>query len=151
MKKIISHRGNLNGSVPNLENSPDQIISAIQNKLDVEIDVWVVNSEIFLGHDYPQYKIKLRFLKKYKKFLWLHCKNLEALNFFKKQKQNFKYFWHQSDDFTITSNGYFWTYPKKPTSKNSIIVDLSLDQLSKYKNTVFGVCTDYPLKARSTK
>jgi hypothetical protein len=54
-----------------------------------------------------------------------------------------KFFWHQSDDFTLTSNGYLWTYPGKPTGPNSIKVDLNLDNHELMYDPA-GICTDYP-------
>jgi len=45
------------GGGPNkyLENNPDHI-SDLLNICDVEIDVWHVGQEWFLGHDYPLYQ-----------------------------------------------------------------------------------------------
>ena len=38
--------------------------------------------------------------------------------------QDFNYFWHENDRFTITSKGYLWTYPGNKYSENSVIVNL---------------------------
>ena len=48
---IISHRGNLDGRKPGRENKPDYIQEALDAGYDVEIDVWMINNELFLGHD----------------------------------------------------------------------------------------------------
>jgi hypothetical protein len=58
-------------------------------------------------------------------------------------KNNIKnYFWHQEDDFTLTSSGYIWTFPNKQVTNESIIVDFS--QNWKDKNySCYGVCVDY--------
>ena len=37
---LISHRGNINGRQPNLENLPEYIDSALELGYDVEIDIW---------------------------------------------------------------------------------------------------------------
>ncbi len=58
---LISHRGNINGRVPNLENSPDFIDAAIEKKYDVEIDLRTHNGKLFLGHDEPQYEIDIEY------------------------------------------------------------------------------------------
>ena len=139
--KLISHRGNING--PNLEkeNTIEQIFIAIGKGFDVEVDVWVIDGLIFFGHDYPKYLIDDFIIKKIKNSAWFHCKNLEALLFFIDNNIKYNFFWHQEDDFTLTSNGYIWTYPGKNVTEKSIIVDLNLD----YKhNNVYGICTDYP-------
>ncbi|MEY4342356.1 MAG: Synechococcus phage, partial [Pseudomonadota bacterium] len=51
-------------------------------------------------------------------------------------------FWHQEDDFTITSSGYIWTYPNKSITSQSIIVDLNKNWKTKNYNC-FGVCVDF--------
>ena len=62
---------------------------------------------------------------------------------------DFHYFWHQEDDFTLTSKNYIWTYPGKPYTPKSIIVmpedNLKLFDFNQIKEyDVYGVCTDYP-------
>ena len=143
--KIISHRGNLNGRFPEKENSLPYIREAILNGFDVEVDVWVINSQIYFGHDSPQYLITLEDLNKIKEKIWFHCKNLEALSFFSTKQHDpyINFFWHEKDDYTLTNRCQIWTYPGKLTTKNSIVVDLNLE--NKYKeNEVFAICTDFP-------
>ena len=134
---LISHRGNINGINKKYENNPTYIQSAINKGYNVEIDVWYKNA-FFLGHDRPQFKVSQKFLEN-KKF-WCHAKNLEALE--KLQKLKTKYFWHQEDDYTLTSNGYIWTYPSKKLSKKSICV---LPELNKKKlpKLISGICSDF--------
>ena len=60
---FISHRGNLEGPIRSEENKIDYINDAINQNFDVEIDVWFKNNNFYLGHDEPQYKIPLEFLK----------------------------------------------------------------------------------------
>ena len=43
--KIISHRGNLNGGVPNKENNPKYVLSSIEKGFETEIDVWFLNNQ----------------------------------------------------------------------------------------------------------
>ena len=52
--------------------------------------------------------------------LWCHAKNLQALQ--SMLEYNINCFWHQQDDFTITSKGDIWTYPGMQVCENSIIV-----------------------------
>jgi hypothetical protein len=42
--KIISHRGNLNGSSTDIENHPTYIQAAINAGYDVEVDAWNRNT-----------------------------------------------------------------------------------------------------------
>ncbi len=139
----ISHRGNINGPDLEKENSIEQIFTAIGKGFDVEIDVWVIDGLIFFGHDYPKYLIDDFIIKKIKDSAWFHCKNLEALLFFANNPVPYVFFWHQKDDFTLTSNGYIWTYPNKDITPRSIIVDLDLNY--KYSSIIpYAICTDYP-------
>ena len=48
---LISHRGNLNGPKPLMENSPAYIEIAIKKNFHVEIDVWIKKNNLYLGHD----------------------------------------------------------------------------------------------------
>jgi hypothetical protein len=55
--KFISHRGNLHGPDPKLENKPPHIIEALNIGFDVEVDVFFRNKKFYLGHDHPQYEV----------------------------------------------------------------------------------------------
>ena len=98
---IISHRGNTNGVNKKLENDPAHLQSLSDMGIDVEIDVWFDGEQLFLGHDEPEHKIDLDFLRNEK--FWCHAKNLLALEYMLENKIHC--FWHQSDDYTLTSNG----------------------------------------------
>ena len=137
--KIISHRGNLNGPNSVSENSILAISRALGQGFDVEIDVWFKNGKWYLGHDKPNHKINESFLENKK--LWCHAKNLDALNLMLKNNK-IHCFWHQNDDFTLTSKNYIWTYPYKDTRDNSIIVLIKKQKIPK---KTFGICTDFPI------
>ena len=107
--KIISHRGNINGP-SDFENHPNRIKELLDKNIDCEIDIWYINKTIFLGHDFGKYEIDLSFLQQ--KGLWCHAKNLDALDIM--LSNNINCFWHQTDDFTLTSNGFIWTFMNKP-------------------------------------
>lgn len=143
---IISHRGNLNGPNKNSENGPEYIKNAIAKGFNVEIDIWVLNNKIYLGHDGPQYLVDLSYIVSISKHSWFHCKNINALLFFINDFPDFRFFWHQNDDYTLTSNNFIWTYPNKNTSIKSIVVDLEANNVY---NDVYGICTDYPIKVNS--
>ncbi len=138
--KIISHRGNLSGHCSINENSPDYIQEALDIGFDVEIDVWFYEDQLFLGHDGPDYKTNLQFLQNNK--LWCHAKNLQALRVM--IENDIHCFWHQEDDYTLTSKSYIWTYPNRPICSRSIIVCKTLeDTVNYYKANVHGICSDY--------
>lgn len=145
--KIILHRGNLTGPNPETENSPEQILRCIQKGYDVEIDLWRIDGILYFGHDNPTYKTNLHFLHKYRHYLWVHCKNVEALGYMSDSGASLNYFWHQEDQYTITSWDYIWSYPKSnsPYFKNQILLDFSKNIDFEYYKTlnVAGVCVDY--------
>lgn len=140
IKHYISHRGNIDGRVINAENSPEQILFALSQGFEVEIDVWFVDDSFYLGHDEPLYLVEESFLENDK--FWCHAKNEES--FYKMlSNQRIHSFWHQTDDFTLTSKGIPWVFPGKKISENSIWV---LPEKTPYKNIILnclGICSDY--------
>ena len=146
MIKVIAHRANLRG-ISNSENSPSAINEAIKLGFDVEIDIWVVNNKIYLGHDEPTYDTNLEFLLSRHEKLWIHCKNLEAISFLLGYK-NLNIFWHQTDDFVITRSNHIWTYPNKKLTKSSIAV-MPHDLGDVIKQDPYAVCTDDAINALS--
>jgi len=139
---LISHRGNLNGKFESYENEPMYIDKAIDEGFDVEVDVWYIDDKLFLGHDNPQYGVDFRWFRDRLSKLWIHCKNIQSLQYFKECVYDVNYFWHQEDDVTITSIGYFWTYPgKKLTTYSIAVLPESVKDWELTK--CLGICSDY--------
>lgn len=149
--KLIAHRGNVAGPDPVNENHPSHIQKALDVGVDVEIDVWWSHEEDvpYLGHDEPQYKVSFDFLCQPR--LWLHCKNILALEKCKTLAVPNPYFWHQEDDVTLTSHGLFWTYPGKPLTPYSIAVMPERCSGWSDVNEAHGICTDYILQRLSER
>ena len=140
MQLLIAHRGNINGKNEERENDPDYIDEAIDKGYDVEVDVWMEDGFLYLGHDNPQYRILQHWLEERVEKLWIHCKNFEAMRWFT-LIGGFNHFWHQEDDFTLTSKGIIWTYTGKETTPKSICV---LPENSNNEvGECLGVCSDY--------
>lgn len=138
----IAHRGNVHGP-SNMENHPDHIMSAISLGYDVEIDIWSIDGVLYLGHDKPQYEIDDSFIFNVAHYSWFHCKNIEALDRFVKLQHFLRFFWHQEDDFTLTSNCYIWTYPGKTCTERSILVHLDIPNDNILLSNIYGICSDY--------
>jgi len=138
---LISHRGNLNGPNPERENSPKYIDETILAGYDVEIDIWLNDGILYLGHDSIQYETSHQWLKNRKDKLWIHCKNIEAIETFNFFNHDYHYFWHQEDTLTLTSKNIIWAYPGKQPIQNSIAVmpEIYNDNL----DHCIGVCSDY--------
>jgi len=151
--KLIAHRGNLTGPNPVRENSIDYIDEAIAEGFDVEIDLRVEGNKCYLGHDESQYSVTLEWLRKYKDVLWIHCKNREALEKMSSASVQFNYFWHQEDDYTLTSKNHIWTYPGKEITQTSVVVmpewETDIDELGECKKILcYGICSDYVSKLK---
>jgi hypothetical protein len=139
----ISHRGNTNGPEPEYENTIDYIEAVIHyTSFDIEVDVWGIDGTLYLGHDGPGELLPMYWLSDQR--FWFHAKNVEALH----QLQSFvrlKYFWHQNDDYTLTSNNKIWTYPGKTLVKGAVAV---VPEVA-YEGNLWdchAICTDYPIK-----
>lgn len=59
---LISHRGNRTGPNKDQENKPIFIDDALNKGFDCEIDIRMVDDQLYLGHDEPQYKIDIWWL-----------------------------------------------------------------------------------------
>jgi hypothetical protein len=139
---LIAHRGNINGPDPLNENKQETITNCINKGYSVEIDVRRVNNELYLGHDNPDYKVDLEFLLKYKDYLWIHCKNLEALTYL--TPLGLTTFSHDKDDYVLTSKGFIWAYPGKEVNENCICVMPEWEgDIKTFNKECFGVCSDY--------
>jgi hypothetical protein len=138
---LISHRGNLIGPNPLKENSLQYIQEALDKGFDVEIDIWLNDGIFYLGHDVIQYEVTLDWLNKRKNNLWIHCKNIEAIEWFNGSLETYNYFWHQEDTVTLTSKSFIWAYPGKQPINRSIAVmpEIFNDDL----NSCIGICSDY--------
>ncbi len=136
MKKIISHRGNLTGPNPKMENNPEYILTALSNNYDVEIDVWLTSEGLCLGHDQPTFVVTPDFLTK--EGLWCHAKNIDALEYL--LKNDIHCFWHNKDKTTLTSRGIPWCYPYVYIN-NGITVEKGTPHT--IDKNILGICTDY--------
>lgn len=143
--KIISHRGNICGPVPEKENRPSYIDSAIQLGYEVEVDLRYINNEFWLGHDFGQYKIELSWMEPRKNMLWFHCKDVDSALELTKLNKGYKFFCHSNDPYVITSVDKFWVHDLKgKIDKNCIIPLLSENDIICYTNqTPYAVCTDF--------
>jgi hypothetical protein len=136
------------------ENSSKQIDYVLSLGFECEIDVWLINGQIVLGHDSPEEVVTLDWLTRRSSHLWVHCKNLESLDFFASSTSKLNFFWHQSDDYTLTSRGYIWTYPGKQLSPLSVLVlpEINLDtgheSLHFSDRKCLGICSDYVQKIK---
>jgi len=145
--KLIAHRGLVNGPDSTLENLPGQILLSLQAGYDCEIDVRYIDGNWILGHDNPDFEVPFEFLKQPR--LWIHAKNLDAL-YALSSDNSLNYFWHQDDDFTLTSHGYIWTYPDKALTPNSVMLmpEWNNPKLENLNLNCYAICSDFVLKIK---
>jgi hypothetical protein len=155
MLLIIAHRGLTEGPDDEKQNRPDQIMSALDQGFDAEIDVWNINGQWFLGHDTPDYQVPAQFLTT--PGLWIHCKNIAAFYNAGRMVAPINYFFHNSDLVVLTSKGNVWTYFGPPETRDPsaicVMPEVSylwteIEQMAKKKQWL-GFCTDWPGKLKS--
>ena len=146
--KLIAHKGNVNGPNPSTENTPQQIEWCIENGYDVEIDVRynVEKDKFYLGHDESKYEINWWWLAGKLEHLWIHCTDLTSLHEFTSNTSGYNYFWHQGDDYTLTSKGQIWASSGKPYKEDTVIVVENPEDVKEYD--CYGICSDYVGKIR---
>ncbi len=143
---LIAHRGNLFGESEE-ENKPEFIDKALLEGFDVEIDLWYKNKKFYLGHDYPQYLITNQWLKEREQNLWIHCKNNKCLSTL--INTDFHFFWHQNDNYVLTSKNYIWAYPGYEiiSEKCIQVMPEKTNNKNLLKNNIYGgICSNYVAK-----
>jgi glycerophosphoryl diester phosphodiesterase len=149
---FISHRGNISGPSPETENSPAQIEKCIEMGFDVEVDLRTKHGKLYLGHDYGQYEVTEQWLYDKSPYLWIHCKDMTALDFCVYDNQ-FNFFFHDKDQYTVTSGGYIWAnIGQLPTTNHTIIV--MPEKVNWFKSAIdcmhpHGICSDIIINYRN--
>jgi len=136
---FISHRGNTVGK-SDRENEPDYILETLEAGYYAEVDVWNTSNGVFLGHDIPQYEVSNDFF--YSDRLLCHAKNLDAMFFL--IERDVHYFWHQEDDYILTSRSIFITHPRANLMPGSIAMlpELKGVWTTKEMWSAAGICSD---------
>jgi len=139
----ILHRGLMNGPDPEKENKEELLWDRLSEGWDVEVDVWMVDGKLWLGHNKPTDLLQdVRLLES--SHVWIHCKNIPMLQYMTEKKPGAPFFAHDTDDAVLTSNGYIWCYPGFQAGRQSIVVmpervpDMKVDMA-----LIGGVCSDY--------
>lgn len=139
---FISHRGNLIGRNPALENSPAYIDQAIKSGFHVEIDVWATDdSSVWLGHDKAEHHMFPEFLTSRREVLICHAKTVESLYVLKDLGMHC--FYHEDPSpVTMTSWGSVWCAPSTITSSYSVVC-VNDPYTYNYDLIVAGIYSDY--------
>jgi len=146
----IAHRGNTDGPRPELENSPDYIDKAISDGFYAEVDVRKSNmiGEFIMGHDYGEHNLPIEWFEERRGHLFIHAKDLETYTYFTSHGK-WNVFWHQNDDYTLTSAGYIWTYPGSMLNEKTICVMPETMVYSRQDlSRCLGICSDFVINYR---
>jgi hypothetical protein len=147
----ILHRGLSSGPDRIIENNISHIRQMLDDGWSVEVDLRMNDGVVYIGHDEDSVNIlpeqDLEILLIHPR-VYIHCKNLEMCSYLSSLKiVGCKYFVHDTDDATLTSNGKIWCYPRKWCNTNCIVVLPENDEhISKNvltKSYVYGVCSDF--------
>lgn len=149
-KVIIAHRGNVQGKNVERENTLSFIDEAFELGYLCEVDLWKFDNDWFLSHDDPYVSnvkpVNFSEIEKRKDGLIIHCKNDQALAWFTDHHEQYHYFWHENDDYTLTSFGCIWAYPDVSLSikcQSAITVMPENEGFDKDCSNFTGICTDY--------
>ena len=165
---LISHRGNLNGAVPERENTQKYIQEALDAGYHVEIDIWREDNKLFLGHDRATDEVDEQWLLDRREKLWVHAKNPEALFYLTypclSRDECLCVFFHENDRYTIIQNGrnehgvlvdgLIWAHDTTNLNSKCIVPILHKMQWNRLnhpyhtsmqmpKQRIWGVCSDY--------
>ena len=147
---FYAHRGNTRG--PSMfENEPYYLTRAINEGFAPEVDVWCVKGDLWFGHDWPDHRVTQEWMQDFGEYCIFHCKNWQAMLAMQQAKQH--YFWHQDDEYTLTSEGLVWVYPDRPfqPDKNYIACQPGYIDLPAEWYDIGGICSDYVYTLRMKK
>ena len=138
------------GPDKDLENCPTTI-EMVSNFFKVEVDIWKIDRDYFLGHDDPQYLISFDWLVYLQPKLMLHCKNRLAYDC--QTLVSFHRFMHEDEASVTCSRGNILKHPDcgpLPGSYN-MMPELSKNETLETILSSKAVCTDYPAFLQTIK
>lgn len=139
----IAHRGNFQGTDETRENTPSYIEEAIFAGFDVKVDAWLMDTQWYLGNDFPREKIDISFLERPQ--IWTHAKNLVGyISLYHNTKAHV--FWHNKDDYVFTSKGIKWASIRILTQDGVMVMpefcDWHMDMIRIGHLSPLGICSD---------
>ena len=142
----ICHRGNLRGSNTQLENNFGVLIQREIQGHYVEIDLWLHENTLWLGHDKPEHKVSFDWVAASNRRL-LHAKDGPTFAYLMRESGtrglDLHIFYHTDEDYVLTSKGLILGYPGKPILPGSLCmmperVKYSQEELER----AFWICSD---------
>tara|TARA_R110000772_G_scaffold249530_1_gene363778 strand:- start:18401 stop:18871 length:471 start_codon:yes stop_codon:yes gene_type:complete len=144
--KLISNKGNTEGSYADKENTPDYVLDALKKGYNVKIDIWLDDGQLRLYTNKPDAKISEMFLCNQYMFLWIQCKNIESFQYLMMYKSFLNFFYNEIDNFSLTSQRYIWTKAQgsDKLGVRSVIECNSAKEYAKEikDQSIYGVCSN---------
>jgi len=139
----IAHRGLINGSNHELENSITTISERCRQGYSSEIDIWWHREAFWIGHDEPREPVSQEFL--HSEYLWIHAKNAEGFDHLQKLSNEkgwgLRIFYHTDEDYILTTTGDTIIYPGIPDMEGWCYM---MPEYSNIIPKISGkICSDY--------
>jgi len=143
-----SSNGNISSIDIGRQCSPDYILEAVKAGYKVRFGIRLMSDgNLWIGEDDAKYPILPEFLINNAKHFLIHCKNISSLHKLRdidtEHKKQLHYYYHSTDNVSISSRGYFLIdYGKRPLGENVIAMypEDTDYQISDLKKCV-GVCS----------
>ena len=152
----IAHRGNVSGPNPGRENTSKYLDEAIALGYIAEVDIWKVGDRLYMTHECTlndRTEINIEWLRSRKNEIIIHCKDIVTLQFFSCSLEDWHFYFHENDPYTLTSSNWIWAMPgcsvyeykpKDIYNSADCISICNLPELSDQDVSPFaGVCSDY--------
>lgn len=139
---FISHRGNLDHKDAYAENTEESTDNAIARGFDVEIDVWFKDGGLWMGHDKPENKTSLEFLKARANRLWIHAKSYDTYKHL--CYRGFRIFAHENEPYALVGIDTIWNHSSNlEFGANTVCVMPEISGVSlKQIEGCIAVCSD---------
>lgn len=139
----IAHRGNWAGRNETRENEPGYIQEAIAAGYNAEVDAWLIDTTWYLGHSFPTYAVDRSFFEQPQ--IWTHAKNLVGyVSLYNNPRAHV--FWHNMDEFAITSKGIKWANSGVITHDGVMVMpeysESAMQALTSAAVSPLGICSD---------
>lgn len=141
---LISHRGNISGQNGFTENTHEVIKKALSLGYYVEVDVRYDHSRgFYFNHDEmdtPNIRENKYFAHFDTERMIYHAKDLKSLEMLK--ERGYHYFFHDKEEYTITSQGWIWANIGSKLSSETVCV-CPEKGFNGNLMKCFGICSDF--------
>ena len=143
---LISHRGNVNGRIPSLENTVPYLKEAVDQGFMVEVDVIEYQGSLYLGHEIEECSKRLTLEDVDSighKNIIFHAKNVRAASSLTNWKEILHFFGHSNDDFVASSQGLIIAHSRLGYAHNTVCMLPEIHGLHKNElKGCSGICSD---------